>query len=173
MAFGGSTQPHIAHGPAGGCRAKPSGRRPRAAPTPASTRGATTRRARPTPTSATRAALRPGRSSRPSRGTTGTRDSRRSAYPAGASPYGALDMIGNLAEHVHDWVEEDRLANIRGYSPSVQRNPTGAPLGRKRAIRGVDYYLPMLGWERVSARNAGEPTSSDFKYGIRCARSAR
>lgn len=93
------------------------------------------------------------------------------SYPAGASPYGVLDMIGNVEEWVLDWVEEDEFNHIREMSGAAGRNPTGPPSGRKRALRGANYYLPMLGWERASARNAGAPTDRDSTYGIRCARS--
>ena len=50
--------------------------------------------------------------------------------PAGASPYGALDMAGNAAEWVSDWYS----ANYYAHSP--HHNPTGPESGTLRILRG-------------------------------------
>ncbi len=52
--------------------------------------------------------------------------------PAGASPYGALDMIGNVSEWVSDWYSETY------YKVSPDRNPTGPSSGGYRISRGGD-----------------------------------
>jgi formylglycine-generating enzyme required for sulfatase activity len=52
------------------------------------------------------------------------------AYPAGASPYGALDMAGNVWEWVADWYS----ANY--YASSPRNNPTGPSSGQYRVVRG-------------------------------------
>ena len=61
------------------------------------------------------------------------------SYPAGASPYGALDMAGNVWEWVADWYDSSYYAN----SPS--RNPLGPSSGQYRTLRGGgwvdDYYF--------------------------------
>jgi formylglycine-generating enzyme required for sulfatase activity len=86
-------------------------------------------------------------------------------YPAGASPYGALDMAGNVFEWVADWFEADY------YARSAERNPRGPESGRTRVLRGGSaFWAPMR--LRTTVR-ATDP--SDFRYsqhGFRCAKSA-
>jgi formylglycine-generating enzyme required for sulfatase activity len=50
--------------------------------------------------------------------------------PAGASPYGALDMAGNVLEWVADWFSEAY------YGSSPSSNPTGPAAGDYRVLRG-------------------------------------
>ena len=45
------------------------------------------------------------------------------SYPAGASPYGALDMAGNVREWVNDWYDGGY------YSVSPGSNPPGPATG--------------------------------------------
>jgi eukaryotic-like serine/threonine-protein kinase len=58
------------------------------------------------------------------------------SYPAGASPYGALDMVGNVNQWVNDFFDPNY------YSKSVNLNPTG-PIARanlfNRVIRGGSF----------------------------------
>ena len=58
------------------------------------------------------------------------------SYPAGASPYGALDMAGNVAEWVNDFYDGEY------YSAAINNNPTG-PIARnnyfKRVVRGGSF----------------------------------
>jgi eukaryotic-like serine/threonine-protein kinase len=61
-------------------------------------------------------------------------------YPARASPYGALDMSGNVMEWVADWYGADYYEN----SPAA--NPLGPDSGQQRISRGGawatnDYYV--------------------------------
>ncbi|MBC8508364.1 MAG: SUMF1/EgtB/PvdO family nonheme iron enzyme [Chloroflexi bacterium] len=55
------------------------------------------------------------------------------SYPAGASPYGALDMAGNVQEWVADWFDAHYYAN------SPTSNPKGPMLGDYRVKRGGSW----------------------------------
>jgi formylglycine-generating enzyme required for sulfatase activity len=82
------------------------------------------------------------------------------SFPAGASPYGLLDMAGNSAEWVADWWDAEY------YARSPAKNPTGPASGERKVSRGASGNAGG-GPEkcRCIARYAGHP---NWEFGFRC-----
>lgn len=84
------------------------------------------------------------------------------SYPAGASPYGVMDMFGNVWEWVNDWFNSDY------YEFSPDQNPQGPGFGDYRVLRGGSW--DNLGSVmRASDRSSGNPTDRYYNVGFRCA----
>ena len=84
------------------------------------------------------------------------------SYAAGASPYGAYDMAGNVWEWVADKYDEQY------YSSSPASNPTGAASGKYQILRGGSWY--NLGTDIRSAYRSGvSPSVFYYDTGFRCA----
>ena len=84
------------------------------------------------------------------------------SYPLVASPYGALDMAGNVWEWANDWWQSDY------YSVSPSNNPPGPMSGTYKVFRGGswDSSWPDL---RVASRNRDYPDDRYGSYlGFRC-----
>ena len=87
------------------------------------------------------------------------------SFPAGASPYGLLDMAGNAAEWVHDWY------NPTYYKQAALSDPTGPDRGAIRAMRGGSWLKPAISL-RTTDRDWGTIDSRPSGTGFRCAKDA-
>jgi formylglycine-generating enzyme required for sulfatase activity len=88
------------------------------------------------------------------------------SFPAGASPYGALDMSGNAWEWVADWYDEAY------YAGSPRKNPTGPSSGALRALRGGSWYDgDVEAWVTTTIRHQNPPGDRYEDVGFRCASS--
>jgi formylglycine-generating enzyme required for sulfatase activity len=85
--------------------------------------------------------------------------------PKGVSPYGALDMAGNVWEWVVDWYDSGY------YSRSPGRNPPGPDSGWYRVLRGGSWY-DVQGDARCAVRFLYNPWIRFNDVGFRCARSS-
>jgi formylglycine-generating enzyme required for sulfatase activity len=83
------------------------------------------------------------------------------SYPAGASPYAALDLAGNVWEWVHDWYSGSY------YSSSPGSDPAGPATGSYRVLRGGAWYFYDL-YLRAAIRDYVGPTSQGNAVGFRC-----
>jgi formylglycine-generating enzyme required for sulfatase activity len=85
------------------------------------------------------------------------------SHPSGASPYGCLDMAGNVHEWVADWLDRDY------YGRSPRENPQGPDSGTYRVVRGgswwqVDFFALTVHRDGARPGQQGQ--------GFRCASSS-
>jgi len=83
------------------------------------------------------------------------------SFPDGASPYGVLDMAGNVWEWTFDYFQPTY------YSTSPDENPLGPASGSSRTIRGGSWSNPTSG-VRAAARTSLTPGKVLDTLGFRC-----
>jgi serine/threonine-protein kinase len=87
------------------------------------------------------------------------------SYSDGASPYGALNMAGNVMEWVSDRYDPAY------YSRSPQSDPPGPDNSDYRVVRGGSWYTDVDAL-RVTNRNLENPYNTYDTLGFRCAQNA-
>jgi formylglycine-generating enzyme required for sulfatase activity len=86
------------------------------------------------------------------------------SFAAGASPFGARDLAGNVWEWVADRYDPHY------YAVSPARDPKGPSRGERRTVRG-GACCSMFGLPRASNRLGFPPDYADDDIGFRCAAS--
>jgi formylglycine-generating enzyme required for sulfatase activity len=92
------------------------------------------------------------------------------SYPAGASFYGVLDLVGNASEWVFDWY------NWGGYSGMLTENPVNLEPPWNHCVRGSAWHDPageihqVESWSRCSTCSSAHSVA-DPRIGFRCAQS--
>ncbi len=85
-------------------------------------------------------------------------------YENAVSPYGLHQTIGNVAEWVADWYDQDY------YKTAPDRNPKGPETGTQKAFRGGGW-MDSTTTMRVAMRNGTDPNTKINWMGFRCAQS--
>ncbi len=85
------------------------------------------------------------------------------SFSQGASPYGVLDMAGNVAEWVADWFEPNY------YRRAPFTDPRGPARGAIKAMRGGSWMKPAVSL-RTSDCDWGTMGSHPSGTGFRCAK---
>lgn len=87
-------------------------------------------------------------------------------YDNAASPYGTLQMAGNVAEWVADWYDKEY------YKTAPDKNPKGPEKGTQKSFRGGGWIdsTPSV---RTAQRNGTDPNTKMNWMGFRCARDAK
>jgi sulfatase modifying factor 1 len=88
------------------------------------------------------------------------------SFPTGASPYGVLDMAGNVWQWCADWFDE------KYYESSPKSNPTGPASGTFRVLRGGSWYYCSEIIFRCANRFRFAQRFGFNDYGFRCVVSA-
>jgi formylglycine-generating enzyme required for sulfatase activity len=91
-------------------------------------------------------------------------------YPKNKSPYGVMDMAGNVGEWCSDWWDGDfsEIKRCLSGGGSSIRNPKGPANGTARVARGGSWFAPP-DFIRTSFRLGKAPGFEGYSSGFRCA----
>jgi len=84
------------------------------------------------------------------------------SFPAGASPYGVLDMAGNVRQWCADWYDKDY------YRAAPALNPTGPEDGTSRVKRGSSWIENSPRIFRTAVRASSQPDTLSPLVSFRC-----
>jgi len=88
------------------------------------------------------------------------------SFPSGKSPFGCLDMEGNVWQWCRDYY-------VDGYGGQPDRNPTGPESGRFHTLRGDGWAMVGPQAFRSHGRWQGNPDRQDDYIGFRLVRPLR
>lgn len=88
------------------------------------------------------------------------------SFPGDKSPYGVVDMAGNVAEWVSDYYHPTY------YNRAPERNPQGPKRGSLRVVRG-GFWRESVVRGRTDQRWKGAPSAKHGGVGFRCAISGK
>jgi formylglycine-generating enzyme required for sulfatase activity len=91
------------------------------------------------------------------------------SFPAGAGPYGTLDLSGNVWEYVSDWYQPDYYSTSPYENPQGPRTYDSRHSTPVRVMRGGGFATPDQ--IRSTSRNAITVNRRLTSTGFRCARS--
>ena len=87
------------------------------------------------------------------------------SYPAGASKFGLMDVVGNVGEWVGDWYAP--------YTAGDLVDPQGPAEGTSRVMRGGAWNGAEASWVRPTFRFKSDPSLTSYGVGFRCAADPR
>jgi formylglycine-generating enzyme required for sulfatase activity len=89
------------------------------------------------------------------------------SFPKGVSPYGVLDMAGNVFSWCADWYDENYY-----FATSPPRNPTGPVNGTYRVLRGGSWVNDGISFFHSASRGTDKRGIWADVIGFRCVVSA-